>query len=137
MTISKEKQAQILRYHLVEKWPVGTISKQLGVHHDAINRILTQSTGITHAERTQRSSIIDAYLPFVIKTLTQYPNLCASRLYAMVKERGYSGGEDHFRHLVAERRPRKNPEAFLRLKTLPGEECQVDWGLCRVPDYAE
>ena len=29
MTISKEKEAEILRYYHVEKWPVGTISKQL------------------------------------------------------------------------------------------------------------
>ena len=139
MTISKEKEAQILRYHHVEKWPVGTISRQLGVHHDAINRVLSQA-GILKAERSLRESIIDAYLPFVLKTLEQYPLLCASRLYAMVKERGYTGGPDHFRHLIAEHRPRKIPEAFLRLKTLPGEQAQVDWGLCRArhnPHYAD
>jgi transposase len=127
MTISQEKEAQILRYHHVEKWPVGTISRQLGVHHDAINRVLSQA-GILKAERSLRESIIDTYLPFVLKTLEQYPLLCASRLYVMVKERGYTGGPDHFRHLIAEHRPRKTPEAFLRLKTLPGEQAQVDWG---------
>jgi len=127
VTISKEKEAEILRYHHIEKWPVGTISKQMGIHHDAVNRILSQS-GIVKAMRTQRPSLIDDYLPFVLKTLEKYPSLCASRLYGMVKERGYAGGPDHFRHLVAEYRPRKNPEAFLRLKTLPGEEGQVDWG---------
>jgi len=127
MTISKEKEAQILRYHHVEKWPVGTISKQLGIHHDAINRVLTQS-GIPKAMRSPQASLIDDYLPFIIKTLEQYPLLCASRLYAMVVERGYQGGPDHFRHLIAEHRPRKVPEAYLRLKTLPGEEGQVDWG---------
>nr|WP_230990866.1 IS21 family transposase [Bathymodiolus platifrons methanotrophic gill symbiont] len=127
MTISQEKEAQILRYHHVEKWPVGTISRQLGVHHDAINRVLSQA-GILKAERSQRASLIDDYLPFVLKTLEQYPLLCASRLYAMVKERGYTGGPDHFRHLIAEHRPRKIPEAFQRLKTLQGEQAQVDWG---------
>jgi transposase len=127
MTISKEKEAQILRYHHVEKWPVGTISKQLGIHHDAVNRVLTQS-GIPKAMRNQQASIIDDYLPFIHKTLEQYPLLCASRLYGMVKERGYPGGPDHFRHLIAEHRPRKIPEAYNRLKTLPGDEGQIDWG---------
>ena len=127
MTISKEKEAEILRYHHVEKWPVGTISKHLGVHHDAVNRVLSQA-GIPKAERTSRSSIIDPYLLFIKETLEKYPQLCASRLYAMVKERNYPGGPDHFRHLIAEFRPRKIPEAFLRLKTLPGEQAQVDWG---------
>ena len=127
MTISKQKEADILRYHHVEKWPVGTISKQLGVHHDTVHRVLSQA-GIPKPECSQRSSIIDDYLPFIIKTLEQYPRLCASRLYAMVKERDYPGGPDHFRHLIAQHRPRKTPEAFLRLKTLPGEQAQVDWG---------
>lgn len=127
MTISKESEAQILRYHHVEKWPVGTISKQLGIHHDAINRVLTQS-GIVKAMRTQQASIIDDYLPFILETLEKYPLLCASRLYAMVVERGYPGGPDHFRHLISEHRPRKLPEAYCRLKTLPGEEGQIDWG---------
>ncbi|TXL17413.1 hypothetical protein BMR06_14890, partial [Methylococcaceae bacterium HT5] len=61
-TISQEKEAQILRYHHVEKWPVGTISRQLGIHHDAINRVLSQA-GILKAERSQRASLIDDYLP--------------------------------------------------------------------------
>jgi len=127
MTISKQKEADILRYHHVEKWPVGTISKQLGVHHDTVHRVLSQK-GVSKPERCPQSSMIDDYLPFIIKTLEQYPLLCASRLYAMVKERDYPGGPDHFRHLIAQHRPRKTPEAFLRLKTLPGEQAQVDWG---------
>ena len=126
--ISKTKEAEILRYYHVEKWPVGTISKQLGVHHDAIHRVLSQTTGTTRQERTKRDSILDPYLPFIQVNLEKYPSLCASRLYAMVKERGYPGGPDHFRHRIAEHRPKPPGEAFLRLKTLPGEQGQVDWG---------
>jgi transposase len=53
--------------------------------------------------------------------------LAASRLYVMVHERGYRGSPDHFRHLIACLRPRPKAEAFLRLRTLPGEQAQVDW----------
>ena len=126
--ISKAKEAEILRYYHVEKWPVGTISKQLGVHHDAIHRVLSQQTTTTRKERTKRESILDPYLPFIQTNLQKYPSLCASRLYAMVRERGYCGGPDHFRHRIAEHRPKPPSEAFLRLKTLPGEQGQVDWG---------
>jgi transposase len=45
----------------------------------------------------------------------------------MVRERGYHGGPDHFRHLVALHRPRPAAEAYLRLATLPGEQGQIDW----------
>ncbi len=127
MAIDKELQAKILRYHHVEKWRVGTIARQLGIHHGVVDRVLSQA-GMPKVERSCRPSIIDAYLPFIHETLKQFPNLTASRLYAMVRERGYGGGPDHFRHQVAHYRPRPQPEAFQRLKTLPGEQGQVDWG---------
>jgi transposase len=46
----------------------------------------------------------------------------------MVRSRGYAGGPDHFRHIVSLHRPRPAAEAYLRLRTLPGEQAQVDWG---------
>jgi transposase len=45
----------------------------------------------------------------------------------MARERGYSGGPDHFRRVVSRHRPRPPAEAFQRLTTLPGEQAQVDW----------
>ena len=127
MAIPPELEAKILRFFHVEKWKVGTIAAQLGIHHTTVDRVLSQA-GLPKIERPQRPSMIAPYLPFVLKTLEQYPTLTASRLYAMVRERGYSGGEDHFRHLIAHHRPRPQPEAYLRLKSLPGEQAQVDWG---------
>ncbi len=127
MTISKEYEAQILRYHYVEKWPVGTIARQLGLHHGTVDRVLSQA-GMPKVERAMRASLIDPFLPFIVTTLENYPTLTASRLYGMVRERGYTGGPDHFRHLIAHYRPRPQPEAYHRLRTLPGEQGQVDWG---------
>ena len=73
-------------------------------------------------------SKIDPYLPFIHETLAKFPTLSASRLLAMVQDRGYRGGESHFRHVIACHWPRPPPEAFLRLRSLPGEQAQVDWG---------
>ena len=58
----------------------------------------------------------------------------------MVRERGYTGQASHFRFLVSTLRPRPPAEAFGRLRTLPGEQMQVDWALCRArhrAHYAE
>jgi len=127
MTIHPELEAQILRYYHVEKWRTGTIAAQLGVHHGTVTRVLTQA-GLPQLGAPRRASAIDAYLPFIRETLEKFPTLTASRLYAMVKGRGYSGSPDHFRHLIALHRPRPKAEAYLRLRTLPGEQAQVDWG---------
>jgi len=126
LTISKEQEAQVLRFYHVEKWRVGTIARQLGLHHGTVDRILSQA-GLPKVERPRRAALIDPFLPFVVETLKQYPRLTASRLYGMVRERGYTGGPDHFRHLMTHYRPRPIPEAYHRLRTLPGEQGQVDW----------
>ena len=127
VTIPPDLEAQILRYYHAEHWRIGTIATQLGVHHGTVSRVLAQA-GLPSAGNARRASQIDPYLPFIHDTLAQFPRLTASRLYAMVRERGYPGRPDHFRHLIAQHRPRPKAEAYLRLRTLPGEQGQVDWG---------
>lgn len=127
MTISTELVAKIRRYYYVEKWRIGTISRQLGVHHSAVERVLSD-TGVPHKCLVKKPSIIDSYLPFIHDTLEKYPKLAASRLYIMACERGYRGGPSYFRHIISMHRPRPIAEAYLRLRTLPGEQAQVDWG---------
>ena len=126
MVIAPDIEAQILRYHHAEKWMVGTIARQLHVHHSVVRRVLAQA-GLPRIGPPPRPSQIDAYLPFIRQTLETFPTLTASRLYAMARERGYRGSPDHFRHLIACHRPRPKAEAYLRLRSLPGEQAQVDW----------
>ena len=128
-----------MRYHFVEHWGPSTIAAQLGVHHSTVDRVLSQA-GLPKAERDPRPSIVDPYVPFITETLALHPKLTAARLYAMAQARGYPGAPSQFRARVAQLRPRKPAEAYLRLRTLPGEQGQVDWGLCRArhrPHYAE
>ena len=124
--IPPELEAQILRLYTTEHWPVGTIARQLSVHHTTVRRVVTRA-GLPAPTRERRPSLIDPYLPFVKETLEKHPTLPASRLFEMVRSRGYRGGPDHFRHVVAMHRPRKPAEAYLRLRTVPGDQAQVDW----------
>ena len=124
--IPRALEAEILRLYHTEHWPVGTIARQLRVHHSTVRRVLVQA-GVPAAQPAARPSIIEPYRAFVSETLAKYPTLRASRLYQMVRERGYPGAPDHFRALIARLRPRPVAEAYLRLRTLPGEQSQVDW----------
>jgi transposase len=118
--IARALQTEILRLHHSEGWPIGTIARQLRVHHSTVRRVLAQA-GVELAQGTVRASMVEPYRAFIAETLAAYPSLRASRLYAMVRSRGYPGGADHFRALVARLRPRPAGEAYLRLRTLPGE----------------
>jgi transposase len=124
--IPRALEAEILRLHHSEHWPIGTIAAQLRVHHSTVRRVLAQA-GVPVAQQAVRASIVEPYLAFIVETLTKYPTLRASRLYTMVRERGYPGAPDHFRAIVARLRPRPAAEAYLRLRTLPGEQAQCDW----------
>ncbi|MCC6531510.1 MAG: IS21 family transposase [Burkholderiales bacterium] len=126
MSIPPELEAQILRYYHVEKWRINTIAQQLRVHHSTVQRVLAQA-GLPRLGAPARVSAVDPYVVFIRDTLERFPTLTASRLYAMVRERGYRGSTSHFRHRVALLRPRPAAEAYLRLRSLPAEQAQVDW----------
>ena len=127
MAIRDELKAQILRFHFAEHWRVGTIARQLGVHHSTVERVLSEAGVECERRRPRRPSMLDPYLGFITETLEHFPTLTAARLFDMVKARGYRGGPDHFRHRIAELCPRRPREGYLRLRTLPGEQAQVDW----------
>ena len=125
--ISSETEAMILRYFHAEHWKVGTIARQLHIHHSVVRRVLgLRDDGM--ASRPLRAQMIDPYLPFVLKTLEEYPTLRATRLYEMVRKRGFVGSQSHFRRVIRRHRPARRMEAYLRLRMLPGECAQCDWG---------
>jgi transposase len=124
VAISKDQTAEIIRLYYAEKWLVGTIAVQLGIHSSVVRRVLAQETLVS--ARTPRGRKIDPYLDFIAETLQQFPTLTASRLFQMVGQRGFTGKISQFRAVVAEMRP-KRKEAFLRLVRQAGQEAQVDW----------
>lgn len=124
--LSDELKAKIRRLFHAERLPIGTVAKTLGLHHSTVRRALIHE-GVPLTAISRRPSKLDPYLPFVVDALERYPGITASRLYGMVRERGYDGRPDHFRAMVARHRKPKPAEAFLRRSTLRGEEAQVDW----------
>ena len=89
MAIDDELKAQILRYHFVEHWRVGTIASQLGVHHSTVERVLGEAGVERERQRPRRPSKLDSYMAFITETLERFPTLTAARLFDMVKARGY------------------------------------------------
>lgn len=124
--VSAEESASILRLHHAEQWPIGTIAAELHRHHDTVERVLAQS-GLPVSKSPTRVRLVDPFLPFLKETLAKHPRLRASRLWSMVKQRGYRGSKSGFRAIVSRLRPRPHAEAYLRRSVLAGQEAQVDW----------
>jgi transposase len=127
VVITPELRAEIRRLFYAEHWKVGTIAAALGLHANTVRHAIEAERFLPSLARP-RPTKLDPYLPFIQQTLKQYPRLRATRLYWMVRERGYTGSVTRLRRIVKRLRPAAPAEAYLRLSTLPGEQAQVDWG---------
>ena len=122
--IPLETHALIRRYFYAEHWKIGTIVTELGVHPDTVRRAIESERFSPDGQ--MRATLADPYMGFLRQTLEQHPRLRATRLHAMLRDRGYAGSVVQLRRIVARLRPAKR-EPFLRLHTLAGEQAQVDW----------
>ena len=120
-----ETRAMIRRLYEVENWKVGTIARELGIHHSTVKRALEGKELSREARET--SPILDGYEEFVKDTLERFPKLSATRIRQMLQARGYKGSTYPVRRLVRQLRP-KPVRAFQDIHWIAGEAAQVDWG---------
>ena len=78
--IARALEAEIVRLHHAEHWPIGTIAAQLRVHHSTVRRVLAQAGVELPNKTTVRASIVAPYLAFIVETLAKYPRLPLLRL---------------------------------------------------------
>jgi transposase len=128
MTVSAELEAEIARLFHAERWKIETIANELGVHHSVVRRalgLLSPRPGTNASHEAVR--MLEPYAAFVQETLQRYPRLRATRLWDMLRERGFEGSARSVRRFVRTVRPAPTREAFLRLDPLVGEQAQIDW----------
>ena len=126
MTVTLETETEIRRLHFAEHWKVGTIEAQLGVHRDVVRRVV----GLLSEQRFRLPSQqrrVEPFVAFIDETLARYPRLRATRLYDMLRPRGYTGSVRTLREHVALVRPVPRREVFLRTEPMVGEQAQIDW----------
>ena len=120
--ISKELLTEIRRLYYAEQWKVGTIASELGVHHTTVRR----AAGLLErcASTKSRTTKTQPYEDYILQTLDNHPRLRATRVYEMVRARGYTGGIAQLRRYV--RRVRRRPtEVFARVRVFSGEQGQA------------
>ena len=124
--ISPELTVRIRHLFFAEHWKIGTIAAELGIHWDTVRTAIESDRFNNKPDQSVRQRITDPYLELIRQTLDEHPRLRATRIYEMVKTRGYTGSIIQLRRVVRTLRPLRR-EAFLRLQTFPGEQAQVDW----------
>ncbi len=123
--IDPELVAKIRLLFFAEHWKIGTIARQLNLHRDTVRTAL-ETDRFNRPKPNRAARKTDPYVEFIRQTLAQYPRLRSTRIFQMIRARGYEGGSSQLRRLVAQLRPGVQ-EPFLQLRTLPGEQAQADW----------
>ena len=123
--IDPELVAKIRLLFFAEHWKIGTIATQLNLHRDTVRAAL-ETDRFNRPKQERTSCKTDPYVDFIRQTLAQYPRLRSTRIFQMIRARGYEGGSSQLRRLVARLRPVVQ-EPFLQLRTFPGEQGQADW----------
>jgi len=116
--LSPETGAQIRRYCYAEHWKIGTIARELGVHPDAVRRAIESEHFHPQA---LRACLTDPYLSFMRQTLDQHPRLRATRIYQMIRERGYQGSIRQLRRTVAHHGRRDRNRSCTCTRFLPNK----------------
>jgi len=122
--IDPETRAHIRHLFYAEHWKVGTIARELMLHPDTVVNAI--ETDRFNSAKTLRPSVTDPYADFIREVLAQHPRLLSTRIFQMIQDRGYGGSVVQLRRFVSCIRP-SHKEAFLSLRTFPGEQGQVDW----------
>ena len=122
--IDQETRARIRHLFYAEHWKVGTIARELQLHPDTVS-LAVETERFINTNRLQ-PCLTAPYVEFIKETLEKHPRLRATRIFQMIRDRGYLGSVVQLRRAVRGLRP-THKEPFLRLCTFAGEQGQVDW----------
>jgi transposase len=122
--ISAELKSQIRRLFYVNHFTINAISEALGLHRDTI-------AGALEVDRMRRRTLpaeLDRFEQKIRETLAVYPKLRGSRIYAMLREQGYTGSLRQLRRRLSTMRPAYKERFYVKNRVIAGEQAQVDWG---------
>ena len=103
--IAPEVIVKIRHLYFAEHWKIGTIASELGLHHDTVRTAL-ETDSFNRIRRERMKPLINPYLEFIADTLTAHPRLRATRLFQMIRSRGYNGSTSYLRRVVHQLRGR-------------------------------
>lgn len=104
------------------------IAREMGLSRPTVKRYLIDPCP-EREERLHHSPLLEPYYPAIDRYLEIDNKASAVVICQRLQEKGYHGGltiiKDYLHKL---RGAKKQPEAYIRFESAPGEQCQIDWG---------
>jgi transposase len=109
------------------------IARKMGHSRNTVRRYLRTEGLPERKSRLPKGSKLDPFKSLLQERLKEGVYNCEV-LYEILREMGYQGGRTILKDYVKEFRPPKQMPAVMRYETKPGEQAQVDWGICSYID---
>lgn len=124
MAYSPELIARIRRLHHYEHYSLYAVSKTVGLHRETVKRILYGEDSPPCSK--ERHKLTDPYKDVIKTHLEQYPNIRATTLVRILKDRGYKGSINTLRRAMVPIR-KQNKRSYTPMNVFSGQQAQVDW----------
>jgi len=105
------------------------ISRITGHSRNTVRKYVRDGHTGQPAGRAPKGSILDEFKPVIDQWMDEGLFNCRVILERL-RELGYSGGYTIVKDYVHPHRPPKKQKATIRYETKPGEQAQIDWGIC-------
>lgn len=114
---------------------ISQISRELGISRNTVKKYLREGPSEDKRVGSKRSSKLDAYKA-CIRDLLSNGILNATVIFNRLAEQGYTGGISILKEYLKPLRPPRatNEIAVIRYETKPGQQAQMDWGICKYID---
>jgi transposase len=122
--MEEELRAHVKHLKEIEKLSLRQIEDKLGISRKKIKRLLGQTNT---TPKVQPGSIVAPFESLIKQWYNDYPFLQAIQVYERLKEYGYEGSYSPVRRFTRPLRNKRKKESFHEVRTLPGQESQVDW----------
>lgn len=134
--ISVDEREQIRRAYFIENKSIRQIARELGHSRKTVRKALESAEAPMYTLSAPRAAPVlgpyKARIEALLEenaTLPRKQRYTARRIYEVIRDEGFGGGESTVRGYVGQqRRLRQKPEVFIPLEFDPGMDAQVDWG---------
>ena len=123
--ISPETRAEICRLVRSEHFSITKTARALNIHHSTVKHVLYNDGRIPTILRIKKSAL-DPFAGFIQHKLNEYPDIHASTIWRMLKDRGYQGSAQSVRLRMQALRGSRVKKAYMPITVFAGEEGQVD-----------
>lgn len=116
-------------------WAIRRLSREFGIGRKRITRIIgkhhrERENGVNRLEeKVKGPSKLDPWKPYIGELLEEFtrPPITNRRIFELIREKGYQGGQSILRDYLVGIRGKKTPDAVYCVETAPGQRGYHDW----------